>query len=153
MADPIHFPSTTPSMDIPLLFVGQAQKDFFINQAFSIIDALATRAVSGVLPEPPADPIEGQCFLVGQAPTADWFGHTDKIACRIGGSWHFIDPVEGMEVFDQSAQRRLVYMSQWAGAPSIAEPAGGTVVDVEAREAISALILALKVTGTLRNAP
>ena len=53
MSDPIAFPSTTPSIGLPLLIPGQAQKEFFVNQALCLLDALHMRAVTASQPAPP----------------------------------------------------------------------------------------------------
>ena len=37
MAETVSFPSTTPTFEIPLLFTGQAQKEFSINQGFTFV--------------------------------------------------------------------------------------------------------------------
>ena len=149
MAEPITFSSSTARINLPLLFSGQAQKEFFVNQALAIIDTLNGNTVSAVLAAPPLDPVEGSCYLVGASPTDDWIDRSDQLACRIGDSWHYIDPVEGMEIFDQASGQKVVYSSEWSRAVEPTEPSGGSVVDVEARSAIVELIAALSVAGVL----
>jgi hypothetical protein len=78
MAEPIIFPSSTPNAGLPLLFSGQSQKEFFINHAVSIIDALKFGTICDVLSEPPAWAMEGQCYLVGQNASAGWAGQGRK---------------------------------------------------------------------------
>ena len=70
----------------------------------------------------------------------------------IGGDWHFIDPAEGMHLFDRSAQRVLVFRSGWTFATAPAAPAGGSYVDVEARAALAGLVEALMAIGLLSPA-
>lgn len=149
MASPISFPSTTPNTALPLLFSGQAQKEFTLNQALAILDSLIGAIVEAVRSAPPADPAEGVVYLVAASATGGWAGHSDELAARIGGDWHFVAPREGMVVFDRELGRRLFYRSQWqeAALPAIAQ--GGSVVDAEARAALAQLIGALQDLGLL----
>ena len=64
MSEPFAFPSITPTIGLPLLTAGQAQKEFFVNQAFSLIDALHGRTVVASQSVPPATAPEGLtiCF-------------------------------------------------------------------------------------------
>ncbi|MEO1730558.1 MAG: DUF2793 domain-containing protein [Pseudomonadota bacterium] len=151
MSEPLTFPSTTPITGLPLLFSGQSQKEFFVNQAFTTIDAILFHSIEASLIEPPAESAEGESFRVLPAATSDWEGHDDAIAVKIAGTWHFITPVEGTEVYDKSAKQRLVFNASWQSAVTPVEPAGGSVVDVEARTAISELIGALKTIGLLAD--
>ncbi len=48
-------PAITPQLGLPLLFVGQAQKEFFVNQSLAVIDAVMARSVAGTLATPPRD--------------------------------------------------------------------------------------------------
>lgn len=147
MPEPLTFPSTTPITGLPLLFSGQSQKEFFVNQALTTIDAILFHSIEASLLEPPAQSAEGESFRVLPSATSDWAGHDDKIAVQIAGSWHFITPVEGMEVYDRSAEQKIVFKAGWQSAIAPIEPAGGGLVDVEARTAIGELIGALKALG------
>lgn len=62
MSEPIVFPSATPALGLPLLVAGQAQKEFFVNQALGLLDALHARAVIASRPAPPAAAAEGEPF-------------------------------------------------------------------------------------------
>ncbi|RNJ64515.1 MAG: DUF2793 domain-containing protein [Porphyrobacter sp. IPPAS B-1204] len=128
---------------------GQAQKEFFVNQALCLLDALHARCVSASQPSPPSTPSEGACFRITAPASAAWAGKEDHLAVRISGGWHFITPQEGMVVFDQSASQQLVFRSTWARALAPSTPTGGTTIDTQAREAIAALIQALVVLGLL----
>ena len=81
--------------------------------------------------------------------TGAWAGQEDRLAVLIGGAWHFVAPAEGMVVFDRAAARLVIFRSQWQPAAVVAVPAGGTVIDVQARGALSALIAALQTMGVL----
>ncbi|MEM7688580.1 MAG: DUF2793 domain-containing protein [Pseudomonadota bacterium] len=149
MANPITFSSTTPNAGLPLLFSGQSQKEFFINQSLETIDALLSKAVESSSSAPPSDPGDGACYLVAPDATAEWSGRADHIAVRIAGGWHFVAPTEGMELYDRATEQTLIFRSQWIRSAAPTNPAGGTVIDTEARTAIIGLIEALKSAGVL----
>jgi Protein of unknown function (DUF2793) len=149
MTDPIAFPSTTPNIGLPLLFAGQSQKEFFVNQALVILDALAHGTVIASLPQPPATSSDGDCYRISSLATGDWSGRADQIAIRIGGSWHFADPAEGMILFDRAASRWIWFRSGWQSALAPSLPAGGAVIDVEARALLATLVQSLQSVGLL----
>ncbi|MDY7097479.1 MAG: DUF2793 domain-containing protein [Pseudomonadota bacterium] len=151
MTEPISFQSQTANLSLPLLFTGQAQKEFTLNQALSSIDALLPRVVTGSFNSPPADAQEGQCFRVtGQAEGA-WSGSEEMIALFLGGGWQFITPWEGMQIFEQSDQQFMIYKSRWIKAASLPAVEGGAVIDQELRAAFASLILELGKIGIFRE--
>ena len=151
MASPIAFPSMTTHINLPLLFAGQAQKEPFINHAFSAIDALLAGVVDDSLATAPADPIEGSRYRILANATGEWAGHDAEIAIRIGGAWTFITPHQGMSVFDATARTTYFFASDWVAASEPQAPTGGSVVDSEARATLSLLIDALKTAGIFAN--
>lgn len=142
---------TTPRLALPLLAVAQARKEVTHNEALILLDALVHAAVvAGPLADPPADPAEGQCWIVGLAPAGVWTGQATAIALWTAGGWRFAAPREGMQVTRLSDGSRLRFDgSLWAEPAAIAAPAGGSTIDSEARSAITALILHLEAQGLL----
>jgi hypothetical protein len=149
MPDPVSFPTTTTVLGLPLLAVGQAQKEFVLNEALSLLDAVHPRAVRASQPAPPASPAEGDCFRVTAPASGLWAGHADSLAVLVAGDWHFISPAEGMVIFDRARDHLLVFRAEWAQAIIPALPVGGSVIDVEARAALAALVGALQGIGLL----
>jgi hypothetical protein len=147
MSDPIAFPSSTPVIGLPLLMAGQAQKEFFVNQALCLLDALYPQTVRASLGTPPVDPSDGESFRITAPASGVWAGRENQVAVRIGGDWHFIDPQEGMRLFDRTAGCILLFRLQWHQCAAPAAPSGGTVIDLEARAAIAALTQALITAG------
>ncbi len=142
---------TTPRFALPLLGVAQAQKEVTHNEALTLLDALVHAAVeAGPLATPPVGPVEGQCWIVGAAPTAAWTGQANAIAIRTGGGWRFAPPREGMRAtrLTDGAQLRFDGAA-WAAPATIVAPSGGSIIDSEARSAISTLILHLAAQGLL----
>lgn len=147
MSDLPGFDSATPRLGLPLLFAGQAQKEFFVNEAHAIVDALAHGAIEGVANTPPAAPADGCNWLVDSAPTGAWAGQAGKIAARQSGNWLFLLPRDGMRILDRSCGQEVRYAGGWQRPVKPANPAGGSTVDNEARVAIMQLILALCTAG------
>ncbi len=142
---------TTPRFALPLLAVAQAQKEVTHNEALTLLDALVHAAVeAGPIAAPPVDPEEGQCWIVGTAPTGTWTGQANSIAIRTGGGWRFAPPREGMRAtrLTDGAQLRFDGAA-WAAPATIMAPSGGSTIDSEARSVISTLILHLAAQGLL----
>lgn len=149
MTIPITFASASPRHNLPFLFVAQAQKEFFINEALTRLDALVQASVEGEANDPPATAQDGECWIIGSAPTGDWQGHAGELACFAGDGWLFAAPTQGMRVFDNTRGAEARYDNGWNRAAPVAAPSGGSVEDAEARAAISGLIAALIAGGIL----
>jgi hypothetical protein len=153
---------------LPFLSSGQAQKEVTHNEALQRLDLLVQPvALSASVSTPPPSPDEGACWVVGPSPDGGWAGHAGDIAQWTAGGWRFAQPSAGWEChvldragtmrFDGSAWRdgavradglyfanvRVVGAQQAA----ITEPSGGSVVDSEARTAITAILGALQAHG------
>lgn len=161
---------TTPRFSLPLLSAGQAQKELFHNESLLIADALICGAVKGpVRDDPPPAPEAGDCYIVGNSPTSDWSSNAGQLAMYSDAGWRFVAPVDGLALLDKSNGTMTVYRSggweegivrassvvidgaQVVGsqASAIGEPAGGAIIDSEARAAISAILTALRSHGLI----
>ena len=149
MTDPISFASASPRFALPFLFAAQAQKEFFVNEALARLDSLLHPVVEAELNAPPATPVDGQSWLVGTVPTADWAGRAGHVAFRQAGQWLYAAPVKGMQAFDKAANKQAVFDETWKRAAQVAPPAAGSTIDAQARTAIAGLIAALVSAGIL----
>lgn len=149
MTDPISFTSTSPRFSLPLLFVGQTQKEFTVNEALARADALLHCAIEGQGVTPPGTPAEGACWLVASGATGDWAGHVGDIACREAGAWLFVTPTDGMRILNKATGQQMFYRTGWQAPATPTAPTGGATIDSQARTAINALISALKTSGIL----
>ena len=151
MTDPISFTSTSPRYKLPFLFSGQSQKEFYVNQAHAVLDALLHPVVEGLADQPPANPIEGTCWIIGTNPTGIWQGQAGKLAACQAGSWIYVTPRDGMRVFDRAAGQDAWFQAGWHRAQTVTLPTGGSGVDAQARTAIGQLVAALVSAGILSN--
>jgi Protein of unknown function (DUF2793) len=135
---------------LPLLVVSQAQKEITHNEALVRVDALLHPVIVDELSAPPAtsDLDIGKCWLVGASPIGEWSGKVGQIAIWIGGGWRFCVAVDGMRIRLQSAMTDHIRSGEtWIAAPAIANAANGSVIDVEARAALNALLHHLRAIG------
>jgi len=137
---------------LPLLAVGQMQKEVTHNEALTLIDVLiAPLAEARGINTPPPTPQLGQCWIVGSAPTGAWTGSEQQLACWTSGGWRMIRPRAGMVVRLTSGAMLRFDGVIWLDPPAIATPVGGTAIDIEARAAVAALITALRGQGWLEQ--
>lgn len=147
MSDPIVFETATPRLELPLLFAGQAQKEFFINEAMARTDLLLHAAIEGELADPPVGPLAGQVWLVAALPTGLFAGRAGSLAGWTGDGWRFVRPRDGLRVFDRGNAAFRLYHGQWRRQIVPGAPAGGVTIDIEARAAIALLLERLTDAG------
>jgi hypothetical protein len=160
----------TARFALPFLIPGQAQKELFHNEALLVLDcAIAAAVEEAPRASPPASPAEGQCWIVAAAATDAWSGKEGCLAAWTSGGWRFVAAPAGMSAWNKADALTLRYDgSGWSGGeliasslriggvqvvgerrPAIASPSGGTIIDAEARAAVSALIAALMSHGLI----
>lgn len=162
--------SETARWALPLLEAGQAQKEMTHNEALAVLDLLQGASVEQVgLDTPPPSPTTGQCWVIGSTPTGAWAGRAGALAGWTAGGWRFVGPREGMAVWSHSDGCSATYAAgAWrigrligtevvigglsvigARRAAVAAPAGGGVVDGEARAAIGVLIATMAGHGLI----
>lgn len=144
----------TPRLGLPQLVTAQAQKELTHNEALALIDALLHAAIEGVITAPPPLTASdaGKCWLVGEAPTGAFSGKAHWLAYWSGGSWRFVEPRDGMQVWHIGDKELHRFASgQWHGPDTVATPSGGTNVDAECRAAVTAILERLEEAGLLRT--
>lgn len=162
----------SPRLAMPFIAPGQAQKELLHNEALQVLDAVVAAAVEE-LPraDPPASPLEGDTYIVGDSPSGAWAGQAGKLANFTAGGWRLIAPPPGMTVFIKSTatlavhnggtweigalrgSRLLVDGVQVIGpqTTAITDPSGGSTVDAEARSTIAAILAALRQHGLISS--
>ncbi|MFN6933682.1 MAG: DUF2793 domain-containing protein [Tsuneonella sp.] len=106
-------------------------------------------SVEGEVDSPPESAADGSFWLVSNAPSGPFTGRASQIAFRESGRWQFLAPCDGMRVFDRATLQFVLFAGEWRREARIDPPAGGDVVDTEAREAIAALLGSLKNQGII----
>ena len=162
----------TPRLGLPLISVGQAEKEFTHNESLQALDMLVAGAVEEPpRATPPAAPSLGACYIVGPSATDVWAGMSGSLAAWTDSGWRFESPVDGMTLFERTSATCAVYRSgvwelgivrgdalvlggqQVVGqrAGPIVTPAGGAVIDVEGRAATAAILEALRLHGLIES--
>jgi len=106
-------------------------------------------AIEGEADTPPSTPEEGECWLVGAAPTGDWVDQAGRLATFQAGGWLFITPRDGIRLLDRATGQAIHFHGGWQRPVMPAAPSGGTTVDGEARAALAELVDILVASGIL----
>ena len=145
----------SPRHRLPFLVTGQSQKELTHNEALAMIDALLHPVVEAIVTEPEqplAQSDSGKCWLVGPNPSGAWTGEAGNLACWANGSWRFLPPAEGMQLWNSQESCDYRYISgQWLAAIAVENVNGGNIVDIQARAAINQLLQYLRNTGQIRS--
>jgi hypothetical protein len=142
-----------------------------LRGATALLDLLVAASVEAVPVEsPPAAPAIGTIYRVAATGTTGAFaGHAGKLAGWTEGGWRFVVPVEGMRLTERTSGLELAYRNgAWtsgamrandvsiggqkvvgARQPAVADPAGGTVIDLQARLTLGQILAALRAHGLI----
>jgi hypothetical protein len=155
---------------LPLIASGQAQKEVTHNEALQIVDRrLQLTVASRSLQQPPDPVVTGMMFIVPAQATGAWAGHAGRVASFDGYGWTFDAPQDGWLAWVADERIFAIFDSGWTSgvwpvtslrigsrpvlsAPpaTISEPEGGTVVDIQNRQAVTQLIAALRAQGLIQ---
>lgn len=117
--------ATTPHLGMTLVEQSQAQKEVTVNMALMRIDALLnSSALDKDLSTPPAEPEEGDVYIVGAGATGDWAGKEKSIA-YFEQIWRFITPNEGLMLWVQDEDAFYVFDGSDWGLSSSGGGGGG----------------------------
>ncbi len=98
----------TPRLQLPEIVESQAGKYLTHNEALRILDALCPNLViQAVENTPPGSPADGECWIVGDAPTDAWTGRDGMIAQRYNGAWYYIQPLIGWAAWNSATSTQL----------------------------------------------
>lgn len=161
---------TTPRLTLPLLQPGQAQKEMVHNEALIALDAMVHAVAEDVIDAPPAaDP--GMAWIVSETPGGVWAGQAHRLAMWTEAGWRFAAMPEGAlawlrgrgtyarrtqggwVVGDLALERVSIAGQQVLGkrAGAITAPAGGQIVDAEARTVLVNILNMLRNHGLIER--
>jgi hypothetical protein len=161
---------TSARFALPFILPGQAQKEVFHNEALARLDAALHACIADdPTADAPADPMPGESWIIAAGAGGAWAGKTGQLATWTTGGWRFTSPVPGMAVWNIDAGYRLCWTgSAWSDGEwpvstltiggqqvvgprleTVPSPSGGTIIDVEARAALDAVIVALRTHGLI----
>jgi hypothetical protein len=164
--------TVTPRLGLALLSAGQAQKEFFHNEALHALDLLVAAAVEEPpRASPPTSPALGATYIVATSPSGAWAGYRNNVAGFTSGGWRYLPPFDGMSAYLKSDGSFAVYRGgtwelglvrgsafvvdgqQIVGhrAAVIGDPIGGSTIDTQARAAIVQLLGALRQHGLIET--
>jgi hypothetical protein len=117
----------SPNLLLPYIMPSQAQKHVTHNEAVRALDALTQIAVvDRDRMAPPADPFDGDRYIVPAGATEAWSNKTGQIAAWQDGAWAFYMPGEGWLAWVIDEGRLLVHRgSEWLDLPGSGSGGGG----------------------------
>lgn len=113
--------TTTSRLNLPYLQSNQAQKHVTLNESLRRLDTLVqTRVLSSTLMAPPAEPNDGDAYIVPAGATGTWETYLPHaLAVFVDGGWQTFDAIAGLTVFDVSEDSLRVYTgSAWVDVVS-----------------------------------
>lgn len=155
----------TPRYKLPLLAVGQAQKEYTHNEALLLVDNLLNPSILSILDNPDTitDIIDANqteeneasnktmAWLISNQPDGLWSQRANQIAIMTDNGFRYIEPLDGMRIFNLQSNCIMVFRDMaWYTAPILAAPSGGSVIDSEARDSIAAILDNLQQFGLSR---
>jgi len=111
--------TTSARLALPLISVGQSQKEVTHNEALVMIDILLNRTALTLATTPPGSPSNGDTHLVATSGTSGVFiGHEGKIAYYLTSvaAWQYITPTTGFEILVTGTSIRY----RWTGSAWLA---------------------------------
>ncbi|URD62204.1 DUF2793 domain-containing protein [Sphingomonas sp. KRR8] len=162
---------TTARFSLPLLQVGQSQKEVTHNESFQALESIVQPIVEGAPSNSPptATPDFGRQYLVGAAPEGAFAGYPASLATWTEAGWRFTQPCDKLTAIDRLTGLSWTFDGgDWhagiiraaevrvgglkilgARQPAVALPSGGNVIDQQARTALGAIINALAEHGII----
>jgi Protein of unknown function (DUF2793) len=105
----------TPNLALPYLLASQAQKHVTLNESLRVLDAVIQISIADRdATQPPAEPGDGERYIVAAGATGEWVGRDDMLATWLDGAWIFQTPSEGWIAWVRDEDAALVFDGvQW----------------------------------------
>ena len=103
-------------LTLPYILPNQAQKHVTLNESLRRLDALVQISVISMTEtEPPADPSEGDRYVVAEGGTGDWDRADGQLAAFQDGAWELYPPQTGWLAWDEAETALAIYDGEdWA---------------------------------------
>lgn len=124
--------STSAKLGMPFISQQQATPEITHNEAILMMSAFQVGVESIGLNTPPLSPNEGDCYIIGTAPTGDWSGRANAIAIYFINGWRFVPDIdsdgaiidmgaaqEGLRAWVKGDSQYYWNGSSWVAAASI----------------------------------
>ena len=140
----------TPRLKLAQLVSMQEMNDVTWNEALAQLDALVDLCLLGqYVNAPPANPQDGDAYLVGAAPTGAWSGYAYKIASCLDGAWRFYTPFNGLRAYVTATGALIAYLGgQWVDWNSLISANEVSIASASACDLGAAGSLFVQITGT-----
>ena len=142
------------------------------NEALQLLDMLVHPLLGEVEgASPPASGETGVCFIVPPGAVGEWSGKDGQLTCLGESGWRFVAPFEGLRATRVDGSAATYRNGRWDcgiirgstlvidGQPvigkrsgPIADPANGTIMDIEARRVLVEVLKALRSHGLVDSA-
>ncbi len=121
----------TSNLKLPYIAPSQAQKHVTHNEAIRALDALVQLSVQGRdVTEPPADPQEGDRYLIGPGASGHFADKANQIAAWQDGAWAFFEPLEGWHAWIAAERNFVVFnMGEWSEVSAGTNPVSAVGID------------------------
>jgi hypothetical protein len=142
------------------------------NEALALLDGCVAACVEQrALASPPATPVPGKCYIVASGASGAWAGKADQLAIATEGGWRFVVPRAGLRAlvvsegidasFDSGAwiygelrANALIVGGDQVVGPrggAVADPAGGTTIDTQARMTLANILSSMRAHGLIAS--
>jgi hypothetical protein len=107
--------ANTANLGMEFLEQNQSQKHVTVNDALIELDAVVQLSViNRTTSTPPANPANGDRYLIGASPTGAWTGSAGKITMYQDNAWHIYTPKKGWICYVEAEKLYLRYDTSWA---------------------------------------
>lgn len=97
-------------LSLPYILPNQAQKHVTMNESLRRLDALVQISVMSMTqPTPPADPSDGDRYIVADGGTEAWDGADGQLAAYQDGAWEIYQPQTGWLAWDEAQTALAIF--------------------------------------------
>src|SRR4051812_30944100 len=102
--------TTTPKLGAQFLPDSGASAWLYYNKNIAMMDVVVgSLIINRTTATPPGSPAAGDAYLVAASPTGVWTGKANNLAFYYNGSWSFVVPFAGLQLFVQAEYCAILY--------------------------------------------